>query len=79
VQLIHLVDVVDYLINFFMFYFHRYIHDDDVMFCGPILFVTGDNNNSIGFYLNYKFSFLGRIPHLSTHCVTNAPLSLANL
>jgi len=47
-----------------MFYFHGYIHADDVMFCGPILFVTGDNNNLISFYLNYNFSCLGRIPHL---------------
>jgi hypothetical protein len=47
-----------------MFYFHGYIHDDDVMFCGPIFFVTNDNNNLIGFNLNYNFSCLGRIPHL---------------
>ncbi len=39
-QLVHLVDVVDYLIYYCMFYFHEYIHDDGVMFCDLVLLVS---------------------------------------
>jgi len=51
VQLIHLIDVVDCFIYYYMLYFHGYIHDDDVMFCDLVLLVS----NQVGFCINIHF------------------------
>jgi len=51
VQLIHLIDVVDCLIYYCMFYSHGYIHDDSVMFCDLVLLVS----KQVGFCIDIRF------------------------